>query len=662
MAHESPPFASPHHLPLAAQFEETPDLVRFTQSVRALCHLQQLPEAWCLTPAFTCNVERLWRSMNPDLRTLMARGFGLLSRPMLQRLVMMLSQHSAAIGQVQALVRMAMLPALDQPELVPALAEPSVLLDPDFKPAEPYEAVDLRDARFMRRFFWNHDDALALARVEALLKNLTPDVIAIGSGPSCSAALWQLGMKRPGMAALVLDVGDYYSQSEYEANSTLTNVMQSYKDLGIGVIVNGPGQVSVNLAPAVWGGGAEIFSGTCHALPDWYQARMPMPAEALTHFEAKIRSECAVTPTPWAIVSEAQKRFFKAAQESGGSPYLLEGFGRGRDVGNGRCYSGKKGRITYLDTLLMGHDGVFGIANCQVLALRRGGNGVVEAIDIALISRTTRRVLCERTLRVPPECRILMGAGSMGNHRILRASGDPLTHEAGGVLHQYTSEVCALFDDELPLGGVPQAIGMTLAPDVVHESGDVVRRILMEGGTPGRLILATLAQMSAPNRRQLIEKIGHLGVVAPVITESRPGTHMTTGQVDWTRQPLRPQDMERMVQGIEQIADVWIAAGAKGLSVNSAVPFQSRYQALRAIGFAAPEEKREFIQFLRERKPMMQVFYRTGNRFHALHNETGEVPGFKRTHLIGEDAIPPGPGVNPTLAIMMLAQFYADQM
>ncbi len=51
---------------------------------------------------------------------------------------------------------------------------------------------------------------------------------------------------------------------------------------------------------------------------------------------------------------------------------------------------------------------------------------------------------------------------------------------------------------------------------------------------------------------------------------------------------------------------------------------------------------------------------RTGHRFGTVDKENGEIPGFMHTHLIGEDAIPPGPGVNPTLAIMMLAQKYGD--
>lgn len=105
---------------------------------------------------------------------------------------------------------------------------------------------------------------------------------------------------------------------------------------------------------------------------------------------------------------------------------------------------------------------------------------------------------------------------------------------------------------------------------------------------------------------------------------------------------------------------IWIKAGARGVCLNTPARFTSKDKALDAVGFVSPSELDSYSAFCRKHPPVMQVFYRTGHRYGTVDSTSGEVRGFRGLHLVGEDVIPPGPGVNPTLGILMLAHHYGE--
>jgi hypothetical protein len=633
------------------------------KSIRAVIARLGMPPAWAETQDFENNIVRLFVSTGKNAASLFVIAALAATHPRLSKYLLALSGRSSAIGGILTAPRIFLAPLLDQEA---AAVEPPERYAPmsGYTPAYHPEPLDLTEPRFADRFFyeWQTDDgSVDEAAIDRALAAVTPDIVAIGSGPACSAALTSIFDARPNTRALVFDLGDYYRQRDYDGRTPQAACFETYRKGGAMPILNGPTRVTVNFVPQVWGGGAEIFSGTAHPLADWYLDRMPMTHEELKRHEARVRLDCRISRTPWEILNDGQKRYYSAAEALGYKPYLLEGFGRGGDPGNGRCYAGKKERIPYLDNLFRKDVALVGLANCRIDTVLREPDGTVAALELSFVSRSSRQVIATRLFELPKKCRVLLGASSMGDQRILAASGDPIALSGhAGVLHQYTCEVAALFDEPLSANGIPQGIGVPIAPDE-HKDGDVVRRITIEGAHPGRPLLASLGVPFASERMKTWQATPRIATMGPLFTESRPGVQITqNGDRELTLQRLTKDDFERAAMATEAALRIWVKAGARGLCLNTPARFSSKDKELDALGFVSPSELDAYLQFCRKHPPVMQVFYRTGHRFGTVDAASGEVRGFKGLHLVGEDVIPPGPGVNPTLGILMLAHHYGE--
>ncbi len=646
------PFSDPEAL-------STEDLARVKEIVRR----QGLPDAWLETETFRRNLVRMFTAVGTETRALILQVADLVSRPNVAARLRSMSQRYDSAGALMTLARTLLIPAFDQPLCE---TDPAERYEPmaGYAPAYIYDALDLAAPAFASRFFYEHETASGEVDEEAIdraLSAVSPEVVAIGSGPACATALSMIQRSRPNTAILVLDLGDHFSQADYDARSPSAVGFETLRQGGSQIIFNGLGRASANFIPQVWGGGAEIFSGTAHALPDWYLERMPMRADDRARHEAQIRQDCRIATTPWDILNDAQKRFFRGAEGLGFAPYLLDGFGRGGDSGNGRCYAGKKGRIPYLDHVFRNSDAVFGIANCRVDAIRRRPDGHVAALELSFISRRTRRPIATRTLELGGNVRVLLGAGSLGDQRVLAQSGEAIAlSRRPGVLHQYTCEIAALFDEPLSSNGIPQGIGMQIAPDEMLPDGEVRRRVCIEGAHPGRALLCALGVPHAGDRVESWRVMPRVGSVGLMFTESKPGVQLVLGGSDLTLQRLVAHDYARAALALEQGMRIWAKAGARGVALNQPSAFVSKHAELQQMGFVGVDEIDALMRHVKKHPPIMQVFYRTGHRFGAVNPENGAVRGFSGLHLVGEDVIPPGPGVNPTLAILMVARSYGE--
>ncbi len=619
-----------------------------------------VPEAWTKSQAFSDNVIHLLTALGKNA-PVVSLAVGVTSSPWIRRLLLGLSTRSASVGSMLVANSIPLLAAFDQKL---AHLEPPELYEPmkDFVAAFVPEPLDLTEARFADRFFFEHERSPGEVDQAAIDRALDfiPDVVAIGSGPACATALNAFWSRRPKAAALVLDLGDYYTQAQYLEHSPGSLAFDTFKDGGSPFIVNGPNRVTMNFSPQVWGGGAEIFSGTAHALPEWYKAMMPLAPAVIAQNEARIRHDCRISTTPFDILNDGQKKFFAGAESLGKNPYLLEGFGRGGDRGEGRCYAGKKERIPYLDNFFRRGEDVRGIANCRVDRIVRDDGGGVAALELSFVSRVTRKVIAERRIALPSRCRVLLAAGSLGDQRLLARSGDAVSLSLrSGVLHGYTSEVLGLFAEPMASNGIPQGIGLQVLPDEIGARGQVTRRATLEGAHPGRPTLAALGMNNAGDRLAAWRATPRVGTVGVLFTESKAGVQLNAAH-DVTLQHLSAKDFARMNTTLAVGMDCWLAAGAQGVTLNTPVRFVSKHPHLAALGFAGRDEVDTFKAFCAKHPPLMQVFYRTGHRFGTVDKSTGEIPGFSRVHLVGEDAIPPGPGVNPTLGIMILSHAYGE--
>ena len=504
--------------------------------------------------------------------------------------------------------------------------------------------------KYASNFFYDYGPDRSLVDVREI-KNATadfyPEYVLIGSGPGTASALMGILEKNPAARVWVFEAGNYLTQADYLERTPFRAAVETYRGAGFSPIINSPGRVTINVAPGVWGGGADVFSGTAVVNDPDYIRRMDFREREYHEYLEIIKLECNIAPQRRRLVSEPQRRFWEGAIKKGKEPFLLDKFGADLDEGRGRDYAGFKGRIPYMDKIIAEYPNVIGLANCRVKSLELEGRKV-RALNLEFIGREDRRVLAKQRLSLPEQARVLLGAGSKGNFKILENSFCSKLRGAG-VIHQYTVEALGLFPDEMPANGNPQAIGVTLAPPGPEA-------VVLEGAHPGRAVLSGLGAGPVQDINALREVQKRMGCMGVMVRESRPGRHKAmpfSPSDSVTFQRYTKNDQARMLSGIHQALQMWRAAGVEALALNIPVLFPSRDKSLRDIGFFRPDEISSAVEHIGKYHPQTQVFYRTGNLFGLLCSRTGRHPEGENLFVVSEDALPPGPGVNPTLGLLI---------
>ena len=587
------------------------------------------------------------RLLNPGMRRILTLVFTVLSRPIISRLIYRLAKRSALAGKLSTLLRIPPTLAFNQKELLEADGE---IYEPIKKSLKTGDLTcNLSEKRYAWKFYFNYgtSENINETTIQHALQGPAPALICIGSGPGVASALKGALDEKAETDAWVIERGDFFSQTDYYEMTPTNSLLRSYHDGGFSPILNPPVGLTVSVAPQVWGGGADVFSGTAIKNDPGYIKRMTFSPAEYDEYLDLISRECNIGAQRAELVSEAQKRFWNGAAKEGARPFLLGKFGRDLDEGRGRDYAGFKGRIPYMDELIAQNPNIRGIANCSVKRLELEGDRV-SALILEFLSRSERRVLRTIKLKLSAKTRVILGAGSPGNYKILKNSG--IKRRRGqGVLHQYTGEVLGLFEDDMPANGNPQAIGINI-------SAPGERPIVIEGAHPGRAVLAGLGA-PGPVRdinglRENLKRVGCMGVM---ITEEKPGRHYSPGY-SLTVQQFTKNDHRRMLRGVEQALRYWKAAGAKAMGLNMPVVYPSKNTALGDMGFFEAGEIDSALEHLAKLTPQMQAFYRTGYLYGVLEQKTLAHPETENMIIVSEDSIPPGPGINPTLGLMIQAR------
>ncbi len=480
-----------------------------------------------------------------------------------------------------------------------------------------------------------------------------PEYLCIGSGPSVASFLKGLWERKPHASVWVLEKGDYFTQEEYFSQTPLQVVLQTYRDWGFSPIFHNPTNISVSLAPSVFGGGADIFSGTVmHPLrEEEYLKKMEFSPQEYRTYYRQIAKECHIGRKKYSLINRPQQLFLEGAKKKGYPSFLLEKFGTHLDEGWGREYAGIKGRIPYMEEFLRDpKKNLLAFANVKVERLLVE-KGKIYAIEVSLLDRKSRKPITREKISLSPHTKVILGAGSLGNYELLSKSGFSKLHGTPGVKHQLTVEILGLFEEEMPANGEQQAIGVRLFP-----KDSPLEDILIEGAQPERGVLTGVGAPPVKNPVLLREKQKYIGCIGVMITEKFHGKHKRFSSWVFTQEKLDKEDKAKLLIGIEKAIEIWKEAGAIGCALNLPRVFPSKDRKLREIGFFRPEEVNEVIYFTRKAFPQIQTFYRTGHLYSVVDTRTGKHPEVENLYVVSEDSLPPGPGGNPTLPLMIQAR------
>jgi choline dehydrogenase-like flavoprotein len=459
------------------------------------------------------------------------------------------------------------------------------------------------------------------------MRTLHADVAVVGTGAGGAVAAKELA--EAGLRVVVLEEGDWHPPESLTARPR-DMLVELYRDAGQIATVGTP-PIVLPLGRAV-GGTTLVNSGTCfrtpdHVLEDW---RANDGLELELDF-ARVEAELNVVEVPAALAGRNAEVVRRGAAELGLSGGYLRRNVRGC-VGSGVCAYG-----------------------CPAGAKQHvGATYVPKAIDAGaqlLTGVRVRRILTEGgrasgvegdgvRVRAP---RVVLAAGAI--HTPVMLARNRLGHGPLGrnlSIHPATA-ARARFDEEIRLwDGVPQSYYV----DALAADG-----IMLEGiaGPPDYLAMAIPKHGSG--HRELMLDARHLAQFGVMVHDTARGrVHNLLGR-PLIRYDLAPADATRFQRGLELLARIWFAAGAREVVVPVAgVP------PLRDGDTAPLRDAR-----VRPRDLTLMAFHPLGTARASADPARGvldadlQVRGTPGLYVADGSAVPTSLGVNPQITIMALA-------
>jgi choline dehydrogenase-like flavoprotein len=440
------------------------------------------------------------------------------------------------------------------------------------------------------------------------------DVCVIGTG--AGGAPVARALAEAGAKVAVLEEG-----SEHPAE-TLTSrprdmLARLYRDAGQTATLGTP-PIVLPLGKTV-GGSTLVNSGTCFRAPDrvldhW---REDLGLELEQRHYAQVEREINVTRVTPDIAGRNALVAKRGAEALGWSGRFLDRNAKGC-VGSGVCAFG-------CPTGAKQHTGATYMKWAQ-----EAGAQVHSGVRARRVERG--QVLADG-LTVTAD-RIVVAAGTLHTPGLLRASG--IRHRALGrnlSIHPATG-AWALMDEEVDMAkGVPQSY-------CVDEFAD--EGLMFEGAAGPPDYLAMAVPYTGERHRRLMLEYKRVAQFGLMVSDT------SRGRVHGVRRPIIRYDLNRrdaatIVRGIERLAELLFAAGAKRVFIPIAgTPELTRPQRLTA----------------RRRDLKLMAFHPLGTARAGrggVLDEQLEVSGFEGVYVCDGSAVPTALGVNPQMTIMALS-------
>ena len=468
------------------------------------------------------------------------------------------------------------------------------------------------------------------------------DACVIGSGAGGAPVAKELA--EGGMRVAILEEGEWWDTDQFTARPR-DMMPRLYRDAGQVATVGVP-PIVLPLGRGV-GGTTMVNSGTCfrtptHVLERWRRER---GLEALTdaalepHFE-RVERELSVAEVPPELAGRNAEVVRRGASALGLSGGYLRRNARGC-VGSGVCAYGcptgakQHVGITYIPRAWAAGATLF--TGVRAERLERSGRRVTGVVARAA-GGGSLRVRCDH---------VIVACGTIHTPLLLTRQG--LGRESGQLgrnlsIHPATA-VRALFDERIDSwDGVPQSYYV----DQYATEG-----IMLEGiaGPPDHTAMST--PRSGSEHRELMLHAGHLAQFGVMVSDtSRGRVRALPGRAGpLIRYDLNATDAGRFKRGMEALADIYWAAGAREVVVPVAgVP------TLRGGDSTALRAAR-----VRPRDLTLMAFHPLGTAragadpARSVVDGDLAVHGLSGLHVCDGSVVPSALGVNPQMTIMALS-------
>ncbi len=479
-----------------------------------------------------------------------------------------------------------------------------------------------------------HPQPTPLLRPRRAEGTLRCEVAVIGSGAGGGTVAKELA--ELGREVVLLEEGEYVESRRFNRRP-LDMAALLYRDLGMTMAVGRSTGIPVPLGKAV-GGTTTINSGTCLRVPDhvlahWRaQGDLPLrPADLAPDF-ARVEEFIEVTQVPEELLGNSARVVRRGAEKLG-----LHGTALRRNArhckGSGVCCFGcpteakRSSNVSWVPAAVK--------AGAQLVAGAR-----VERIDL----HGARKRVQAGPLTVEADA-VVVSAGTLHTPSLLWRSG--VRHPALGknVSIHPACKASALFDEEIRgWEGVPQGFGI----HDLHGEG-----ILFEGIFTPPEFGAFALSFVGPRLTEVMERYAHLAAFGFLIEDRSVGMLRLQGARPQLFYELGRPEIEKLRRGVEVLARIFFAAGAREVFAPIA-----GFETLRSV------DEIERLRTAKLAPPMFELsaFHPLGSCRASVDPSRGVVDQELEAHdaqklfVVDGSVFPSSLGVNPQLTIMAFAQ------
>jgi choline dehydrogenase-like flavoprotein len=467
------------------------------------------------------------------------------------------------------------------------------------------------------------------------------DACVIGSGAGGAVVAKELA--EGGMRVAILEEGEWWETDDLTARPR-DMTARLYRDAGQTATLGTP-PIVLPLGRAV-GGTTLVNSGTCFRTPaavlERWRSQLGlggMHEQALEPFFRRVERILNVAQVPPELAGRNAEVVRRGVERLGWSGDFLYRNVRGC-VGSGVCAFGcptgakQHVGVTYVPRAWAAGATTYTGTRAERIAV---GNGRVREVVARTAGGGTLHVACDHAVVA---CGAIHTPLLLRRNRLGAASGQLGRNLA---IHPATG-IRALFDEVIDMWvGVPQSYYV----DELAGEG-----IMLEGAAGPPDYLSMTLPWRGTAHRELMLAARHIAQFGVMVSDSSRGrVHPLPGGRVRIRYDLDADDTARFQRGLEALAEIYWAAGARELLVPVGGGMRLR------DGDSGPLRRRR----LRARDLELMAFHPLGTARagadpgHAVLDGDLRLHGVQGLHVADASAVPTSLGVNPQITIMTLA-------
>ncbi len=475
------------------------------------------------------------------------------------------------------------------------------------------------------------------------------DVVVVGTG--AGGAVVGRELAEAGLAVVFVEEGQYFDRSDF--NGRTFSMQNKLYRRGGSTFSIGNVPIPIPLGQTV-GGSTTVNSGTCFRTPDRVLARwaaelgLPeLAPDKMTGYFDRVEAVLGVEPAKRELLGGNGRVIARGCRELGFTRHGPLRRNAPACDGQGVCCFGcptdakRSTNVSYIPLALRAGAELF--AGCKVTRIIVDGGqarGVVArtAQGHSLTVRARAVVIACGSILTP----LLLQAQGIGT-RSGQLGKNLSIHPAAGALAEFDEQI-------LPWNGIPQGYSI----EELHEEG-----ILFEGAMVPLEMTMSMTQLIGPELIRLAESFDHVASFGFLVEDSSRGSVSAVMNQPVIRYWLADQDVAHIKRGMDVLAQVFFAAGARrvhtGINGFDVLESPDDLRALRRANIKPWDLDLSAYHPLGTARMGSDPASSVVGSDHQVHDT-------RALYVVDGAAVPSSIGVNPQITIMSLATRAAEKI